>query len=284
VASFVGCGKSEDGAGVLAREDLPARFADIYCRSLEVCCGEQALSFDPTECRRISALELEGNLSDFDWSKTGYDARAAGDCMALYAEADDCRGDVLEDAEVCNRVIFGLLAPGQPCDSSNECKEGPGERASCYGPADGTSVCRLSKSVALSRGKQGAACQTTCDVGDSCTESVEAPLAGEPTQPPQPGDSVACFRTDNLHCSYATGTCEPLVALGQPCFGDDSCAGDAFCAFDAGICMAARAPGEACRSSSECGAIGCIFAEDADEGTCGTRVVSQRECSMYFND
>lgn len=281
---FGGCGKSDDGQSApIAREELPAEYARAYCRVLEVCCGEAAHSFDAADCHQGAEADIKTTFARIDPDKTAYDSQAAGDCLAPYRSIGSCdQAPDFEDVPACERLFVGLLSPGQPCADDDECKAGPGESANCYGSADGTSVCRVSKRVTQARGKLGSACSETCD-GASCDHLVSMPLPGEPAPEPSAGDSVACFRSDNLYCAFDTGTCETPSAIGEPCFGDRSCAGSAFCSVDTMICTAARALGEVCQSVSECGSADCVFTGELETGTCGTRTrtVSQTDCSYF---
>ena len=90
------------------------------------------------------------------------------------------------------------------------------------------------------------------------------------------GGPASCFSNDGLHCSPQSGTCEPLIALGEACVGSQDCAAGAWC--DTGTCSAQHAVGESCN-----GAFGtCAGTASCDVSTqkCAAPKVDGTACTL----
>jgi hypothetical protein len=254
---LVACGKSEAGSAPVAREQLSARAAAIACEGLGSCCQRSGFTFDVASCKQERTFEIEQNIAQVDTVNVDYDATAAGECLDALEANSSCGELEDDDAEACERIFRGKIGLGQPCNSREECRSGPGQSVSCYSE-DGVApqVCRLVDEGAPSRhGKVGEACNTTCFEGDECSTfpvAVPVPAPGMPA--PVPVDAAACYRSDGLWCDFSTSApkCARLLPLGAECISYDSCAGKALCANDTRVCSAPRPNGQRCSSGNEC--------------------------------
>lgn len=250
----VACGKSEGGPAPVSLEQLPARVAAMMCEGRGGCCERSGFTFDVAGCKQERVAEIEQELVELDTANVDYDATAAGECLEALEAGSSCGEFDGDDAEACDRVFRGKLAPGQPCTSSQECRREPGQSVSCYSE-DGIQpeLCTVFDGGMPSRhGKLGEACFTTCFENDDCSGSAAVPAPGPGV--PAPADPAACYRSDGLWCDYsrASPTCARLLPLGQACTGYESCAGKAFCATDTSVCSAPRANGQPCSADREC--------------------------------
>jgi hypothetical protein len=253
------CGKA-DGSGAITRQDLPARIAQIQCDGLVECCKRQGQVLDGNACKEQLAADWREEVDKDYGPNVGYDAQAAGDCLA-YAAGHAVCGD-LEDIEheACERIFHGTLAEGAICTESDECLDSANGYAVCD-----EGVCRQLRPIAHAR--LGEACSVNCDDEGGCVD-VSAPAGNA---------SAACYRADGLRCGESdvlgAGNCEPLAELGERCSVSSDCVAAAICGVVDGICSAPKANGEACISSGECQSRYC-------EGVCANQRTSVLSCSL----
>jgi hypothetical protein len=93
----------------------------------------------------------------------------------------------------------------------------------------------------------------------------------------------ACFFEEGLYCSYATGTCQPLLSPGDDCDRDRfACGADLYCVQDSNgfsSCVPVSPTGGPCTGSSDCASTDFC---NMGGGTCATREPLGADCS--FND
>ena len=81
-----------------------------------------------TGCKQELRLNIEESFAEQGARQLDYDAQAAGDCLASFSKLSLC-GEVDEDeAPACEHIFRGRLAVGQPCNDSDECREGSGQQ------------------------------------------------------------------------------------------------------------------------------------------------------------
>lgn len=282
----VGC-SPDDEAEPVELDNLASRYAEIYCSGIEPCCKAASLAFEPQGCRQKMGAYLQKQIDELMTQQIGYDEQAAGECLAAFKAQSSCGDeDTIDDDSACQNVFHGLLAAGAACESSEECKdEGGGKRGYCDRPFDpntnmsGPGICKQRQTLALKHGKQGDACEQTCQVGDSCTTTIYPEDVGDGAPAPFAGDGVACLQAENLYCGPLR-VCQPLKQLGQACDSYDSCAGGSFCDFDSKVCVAPKANGEKCTGSSECQSERCDF----DLEVCVSNQVSANQCGVITDD
>jgi hypothetical protein len=287
VGSVVGCKKDEDTKPVPS-DQVAARYAEIRCSSIESCCQKHGVAIDGGRCRQALRADIQSNLDDMLNLHVTYDAEAAGACLDAFAAVASCDldadEDALEEISACERIYHGQQAVGAACTDSDECQEGPGESAYCDQPYDavtqttGPGVCKVRKRIVLKHGTQGGPCQRSCGAS-SCSDVIEEATDAAPLPDPNPGQGIACHRSDNLYCD-SNSTCQPLLALGQPCTSYDQCAGDAFCDVGGAVvgtltCTAPRPLGGACESGSHCQSGRC----DTEQWLCVTATITAMECA-----
>ncbi len=160
-----------------------------------------------------------------------YDAEAAAECLARYAELPCDVTEEYPDLSVCGEVYRGLKELGEPCTLGIECADGD-----CFYPDGG--------------------CEYACcagEVGGTCDR--EPPVAPDA----QLGES--CNPVDNVWCGpglYCTthvstedGICAPLPKHGEPCDGYCAELGDN-CDSTTRLCEDASVRGEPCMDDSDC--------------------------------
>jgi hypothetical protein len=276
---LVGCGKSESGGDgeAIAREDLAAAYAEVHCANLEPCCQAQSLDFDGGDCREVATAWLDRVLGAYDSFQVAYDAQAAGGCIGALRGYSYCgaRAVDAEDVTACREFFVGLVAPGSACRDDLECKHSPSQSADCEGAGnDGKTpgVCEVRERYAAPHGKAGSTCNRTCERGSSCEDDLEEGQTEKQT---------GCYETDGLYCSYVGHTCEPLVALGEPCAGGSRCVLEAFCDDETELCMPRIADGGTCEDSAQCENDECDYDNNVCVGA-GARAVPASYCSSYF--
>ena len=276
------CGKSEGAAEPIPKSEIPARLAALLCEGRGGCCQQQGMTFATASCKTYYSQQLDESIAKYDPARVQYDAQAAGDCLAEFEARSNCGALDGDEVPACERVFRGKVALGGACTTSVDCAKTGDQRVICES-SDGTapSVCVLIGTGAGPHGKAGDACIFTCDEGDDCD--------GIAVAPPQPGtgvpqpDPVICYRDEGLYCG--AGTCQPTVALGQPC-ANDGCEGGAFCDFATGICAARRPNGQPCTGDDECQSDSCPGAYDDDlelNGVCvDPSTLTAEQCAEDF--
>jgi hypothetical protein len=252
-----GCGKAEGNAGPVSRAELPARVASIACDGLAGCCKSDGFAFDLATCKQAFTAEIDQNLNQILGNdNVVYDERAAGECLAALSANTQCGEIDDDDAPACDRVFRGRLAPGEPCTTSEECREDVGQRATCTGEGLTRPVCTLLSSTPARAGQEGEPCFTTCYEGDDCSfdspPQPTAPAPGPGVAPAPMTEPVACYRDQGLWCDYDSGYCRRLAAVGEACSDSYSCSGDAFCDYNTQLCASPRPNGVACDGSEQC--------------------------------
>lgn len=183
-------------------EDLPAAYAAALCNNITGCCQQAGVPHDPGVCRTTLESELDDIIGYVDSNAVEYNALAAGACVeAIAAAAKSCDFNI--EAPVCDEVFIGKKPEGAACNDDLECTVPSGGDADCE-----DNVCVVEK-----RGKQGDACDMTCEENESstvCMSSSDTPVV-----------NVTCYRNDGLYCGE---TCKPLIAEGGSGCGWDSMA------------------------------------------------------------
>jgi Dickkopf N-terminal cysteine-rich region len=189
------------GGGSIPIGDLEVRFQRAFCAE-GVHCG----SF-PNQASCLASVFV-----DFGQWKAGiqsrriiYDGAAAAACLDMLA-TQDCAQSTVEPSnpDACVRTFQGTLAEGAPCFLSVECVSANCDRGKC----DPAATC----------------CQGTCGPPD-----IPIPQGG--------ACGVGGHCAADTYCkSGATGglTCQPAIAVGQPCSAIDVCALGSICHLAAG--------------------------------------------------
>jgi hypothetical protein len=277
-----GCGGSSS-AGPIPIDQLPSQLADAVCNNIGSCCNAAAIAFDLATCKRNVMTTTSQSLLEEDSPNIKYDAEAAGRCIALYASffksCKEPEGTEIEAA--CGDVFVGSLPAGAPCTSSDECAHPANSGVECTmdGPAGQTaqSLCVVSSFTASVHGKLGGACNGNCSTGDDCSST--GPASGTGTGPTPPV-LASCYADDGLQCDFTSQTCQPLIAIGQPC-SFEGCVAGAYCA--ASVCAPFKADGAPCADAIECSSGTCSFPNDpnaAQNPTCGSSGVANAQTCM----
>lgn len=264
-----GAGTSTGSAAPISIAQLGDQLANAFCDNIGGCCQAAGIAFDLAECKANILSVVSQGLAREMSPNIRYDANAAGACVAAYASVvKSCKSsNSIETA--CTGVFVGSLPAGAPCTVDDECASPAGSAAFCdggdstNGGASGT--CSVTSASATSaHGKLGESCAASCPSGTTCAATGPSAAGGSGTGPPI---TSVCYSDDGLYCS-ANATCQPLIAVGQPC-SFDGCVNGAFCG--AGVCTAGKADGAACTFDTECAGGSCLSSGAPSTGT-GTGV------------
>ena len=280
------------GAGCKSRQESPqlsdlvsfaAAIADLTCQSRAACCERADIAFDATECREEVIAELPAALEK-DSPNGTYDPKLAEACLTAVKLRTTC-GDVDDSGgaiEACEHVLHGKLAPGAPCQTTDECNVGAGQNVWCTsdgGENEEDRVCVVSKHEPAQHGELGDECRRTCD-GD-CFVS----WSPKPARFTVHGGNVGCYRADGLRCAVvesddgeAVERCIELVELGEECFSDPDCVEGAFCGGGSvpAVCTPLFENGADCFADP----IGCRSGYcDEETWQCGEPVFAASECT-----
>lgn len=195
--------------------------------------------------------------------KAGYDAIAAGKCMAMYSNctlitSGKAPGD-------CAAVFTGTTADGGDCDLDETCKS-----AYCKKSDMADSSC---PGVCTAKAKVGGACQEDdgCEGDGLCISDLCAGPGGKL------GDACAGNSCGaGLYCSSSAGpdnVCAAKLDASMPCEDEKSCKDGLFCgmnpAGDGAICQAQAKLGAVCGGGSGSGSGSGGFGSDAFGTTTG---------------
>jgi hypothetical protein len=254
-------GSSKGGdlpTGPVSEADFMQKVVDAICKNVGGCCATAGIPYDPEGCERYGLEEL---VVPTQPPNTTWDSTEAGKCVDLYARiASSCT--LLEVGDnPCLRIYRGTLREGATCIDSYECAAIRGSEAICAPDATAlTSSC--TPEIAPVRGRSGDTCITTC-------ASRDCNVFGAPAD----GTYTVCYLDDGLLCSFNSGTCVPLPALGEPC-SDFFCEPGSYCSLSEQTCQSTKPDGATCEFSEECIAGSCA------DFRCGPQTIASPEvCS-----
>ncbi len=194
------------------------------------------------ECadRALGACKLFAGSSDdaVALGRMTFDGEAAGACLAgLNAARDQCDASlalmVQRPGQACSRALgVGAVEPGDTCAASGECRLG----GSCVIDYEDPDV----------NEEEGALEGECADVGDDGDDCADRPC----------GTGLLCN----------DGTCEPMPADGDNCFGGAVCGPGLYC--DNGDCAIPKANGDDCEQAFECLSAECTDGECAGADVC----------------
>lgn len=217
-------GLVDAGRPTLDQASFVVELSKAYCASVALCCAgaldgcEQALAADLE--RTLESGEQAGNVFNEARARACVDAIAALDvndveCTRGFASASGI-------SAVCSEVLDGTVAPGEPCETVEDCR-----RSGADGTIEGGFVgCAELGGEAIKRCRKFS---PTSEVGAECEMGFD-------------GDAAEVFTcAGDLTCTG--GACERLPSLDEPC-PSGLCAPDLSC--EAGTCKPYPGDGEAC--------------------------------------
>ena len=248
-AMLAACSSSKNtGSSPILEADLPAQYAQAICGGIQGCCGKVSYPYDSAACLATESAVATHGLTKERPTDAVYDPVAAGNCVAKLREiASSCSdpadfGRGLEDA--CTPVFAGKKQLGEAC----------GKGGGCAPRSDGRVVCAsFSSSTASSDGGTGHVVS-----GSQCT-LYKPPSTGDPcgfrsggTLPPSIQGDCQDVPGGAFYCERLSSTCQPRVAVGQPCSGDSSaCVAGSAC--NAGVCTVPAVGMDCTMFSADCG-------------------------------
>jgi hypothetical protein len=279
VAAWVAACSSSSGS---SNSSSASGFGQEFCQLLEPCCADAGLSTSGTLCQ---AFVNEAT------SMGTYNPTAGQACISALQAASKSATfctDFGGNLPQCNNVFGtkgGAAAPGQPCNTSNDCAKASGGSAICYsvtnfvdGGTNSTSTCVQTQSgkagqspcVATVQGNTtyfgltpGAppAMGYTCDIADGvyCDSTTQKCTALATTNQTCSGNQQ-CVTTDYCAIGGTNGsTCQPRTPLSSPCnaFGTNQCVAGAYCDTNSNTCKPQIANGASCTTSQECASNNC---------------------------
>ena len=304
VACSSSSGGNAGGTGTatpVSQQDFPMQLTSAVCDNIAPCCMNAGFAFDANGCKTTELISVGELTKSASLDGVSWDANKAGACLALLKQATTaCKAtsDVLHQIDdTCSAILVGTKAPGTPCTNSSQCAAPAGSKASCPTPDFGGGVpatggsggapppptCQVSTPMA--HGKAGDPCNSTCTVASGsgssgvCEGQATSGGAGG-TSGSGPAATGTCYTSDGLACDFATSTCKPLVAVGQPCSDSLSCVDGATCG-PAGVCAAKPQAGEACLGSGTC-ATG-LYCDNASQ-KCAAQKALGDSCTSGFGE
>jgi hypothetical protein len=201
-----------------------AHLVELLCSSAADCCSNPG--FSESMCQQYLPLLAERpDAQNFVFHE---------DLGAQCIEATRAGTACAEPPAICNSVVTGLVAPGQPCRSTLECAA-PSPlvlSGSCDELDDGSFRCRQAA-------KLGEACDGSCD-RNLCLDLTS--FTG----------TRMCHKEEGLTCGESL-TCEAVAPLGGSCADSPACATGSHCDFDSKTCLTDGGPGAPCFFQTECG-------------------------------
>jgi hypothetical protein len=240
-------------------------FAQDYCAYYMPCCGGDAGAPDPGTCKSTVV----------SWQSFGFDSSLTSACLTAMKQAsattDFCT--TLGSAMAPCAAIFaavgssGTVQPGGTCTSYTDCASVSGGVAVCVPLASSHN----STTGTCSQVRRGLAGDTPCE-----GEEYDGVSSGEGSGG-DPNVTYECHDFDGVYCDFATSTCEPFLATGQPCdLNGDNCGPFASCQSayvnlpDGGVASSA------CAADLEAGAACDPTATDVSQVLCDPRVTRCR--------
>jgi len=259
------CGSGDEGRKSGASNSEEERAAEElvaeFCDGLATCCATQVEAFDRAACEAGARTELDSRQPSGEHMR--FNRSAVDACLAsIRSTLPSCHGIELE---TCNRIYVGTLAPGESCESTEQCAPVADAAVTCAG------VCKAGR-----RAAEGENCACTRTLLDNCAQVPGEPpfnafdpnlvTYGECHQ----ADGLACV---GLHCVRApgegsaclgalcapplvcndAGSCVQPTPVGQPCV---DCGRSAYCD-DGNLCAALHPTGAACELDLECASSAC---------------------------
>jgi len=216
-----------------------------FCAAARACCSAEGMPAELGDCES-NFPRRDSTFASLMRGAATLDQAGLPACLASYQQAAT-KCEELPVWNACKGLLHGLRKENEKCVDVGECARDAGQTVACV-IADSNAkegVC-----TKVPHGKLGDACGTTCRVGDSCSfTSIGAS---------DPSSITYCYEQDGLFCSFDTGHCQAIIALGSPCTASDSCGSTSFCDT---TCKKSGVLGEACTQS-------CIPALSCINGQC----------------
>lgn len=297
--ALAGCGGGSEGTSPVAVDDFAKAIADAVCGNVGPCCRLEGHAFDSNACHTKAEEQLGKFVTQGKAEGITYDADAAGQCVAEYANVARSCGEPQSIEATCRKVFRGTKMAGESCSSGIQCMSGH------CGPDGNELKCDPKQDLGLRR-KKGESCEGTCTKYDDNVETCGGPIPPGGVSPPN--ERPGCYTNDGLFCG-PDFTCQTIPALGEactvgsPCAGDafcqagtcapkrstgtcsdasDACASSAFCDFTSRQCLPRKGAGEPCSSGSECQSPNlCLSSGDAPSaGTCKRPTVATEDICL----
>lgn len=294
------------GGGGVAVEDLDDEVVDAQCESL-VSCG---LLESVDDCRALIAgdIDLGDLLAGVEDGSIEYDGSAAADCLDDLAGAscDPSVEDNRTDNPACDAAFTGTLADGADCYINEQCQSG-----NCVAQGTCTEQCCLGacEAAEVDAGIGESCAQVNCADGGYCADGTCVALVGQGTDctnddmcdygllclalndgprqcNPPPGQGDPCVGGEScpiqgLQCSFADGTCQPVLHAGDTCDPQND-----LCSFFVGSCDAETmtctpwpVAGEACPNFICGGGAWCDFDFETQMGQCMAPIANGGACT-----
>jgi hypothetical protein len=227
----------------------------------------------------LRARCLRESTRSINEGTTSFDEEQARRCIQAVAElAGTCtqKGPPSRYLEECSEVYVPQVEPGGECmhrvsyfNQVDECIDGV-----CTKPEGQNPYC---PGTCVALPAAGEACvQNSCEAGAYCDDGMCRAYAGED----EPCDRTAgpsCG--DGLDCLSSSGTCVPIIEVGEPCdpagvcratISDDQGVTASLCI--EGVCRTTVDPGEPCTGTVVCTGDARCEGVDPETGTLGTCV------------
>ncbi len=226
--------------------------ANTYC-SVAVGCCSGSFGF-PSVATCADAVVGRMPVASISSGAVSVDLQKVELCRTSIATTRDCKAT---PDHPCRDLYIPAQLPGQACSDRRECVQA-GDGVDCV--LDGSSTSPAGVCSAITRGKSGDVCLSTC-VGDGPC----APITRVGST------AVVCYLPEGLYCDTTeeTPTCKPILQEGELCGDVYSCGVDAECYYESTL------PGGPTLCESAPGWIGCD-----DSGCEGDLVCIAQTCQI----
>lgn len=225
------------GEAFLSFEEYVQAYNEITCER-SVACGQ----LPNTDVCGVVENDFHDTRVAMEAGELSFDGAAAENCISTWMGLDQSCPSLLAEptpqqeldeaarASACEPVFTGLARIGGECHAFDACSTASGpafcQDLNSFGCIPGTCT------AAPTPQPQGG----DCDIHHYASDPCESGLYCRPTEPGN-------FESD--------GTCEPVVAVGEDCYGDDGCVPGSFCVeaeqlTDPGTCELVGTPGGSC--------------------------------------
>ena len=250
IASVGACSGSTTGTSSGGSATTSQAFIDDFCALTAPCCGRVNKPTDGASCRAVYG-GLLGTAT--------YDAAKGNACLAeirAQSGSSEFCDNPTSQSPSCKSAFkqagTGTAQPGADCSKDGDCassSEGDVNCASSYSGSVTTRSCQIEI-----EGKEGdLPCVGTRDGNTTSTSSSFSSGDAGPQRPAARG--YICDVAKGIYCNSKTTACTKIADIGGTCdtsgFESSACVKAGFCDGVQKTCVARKAIGEDCSSSSQ---------------------------------
>ena len=258
---IIACSGSTTGTSSGGTAGSSQAFIDDFCSITAPCCARVNRPTDGASCRALYGALL--STQTYDGTKGNV---CLGEMRARSSASDFCddpTGGSSSCAGVFKSASSGAAQPGQDCTKDSDCASSSEGEVNCASSYDGNAT---TKSCQIEiEGKEGdMPCIKTRDGNTTSYSFTSSSGDGGATRPPARG--YVCDVAKGIYCSSKTSACAKVQDVGGPCesgYDQYACVKSAYCDAQQKTCLARKAVGEDCSTSSQ----SCVAKANCDSTT-----------------